>query len=275
MAYEQLKKHLQVAEGLELRPYRDSLGKLTIGVGRLIDPEVKGSKPLPPGVEEITREVALKWLDEDVEEKVQELRHTPRVAIFDALDEERQEIVVDCCFQLGVAGFSGWNGFWRAADSRDWNRAADELLDSTAAEQTTGRFFERAARMRNPSNPQPDLEMLPPNRQSEQRKYASRTRGAGTPPLRLPSESETADAPVTVESTEGQVIEVPPVGAVSAVQPVVDDGADFGAASVAKKAERAYRIARDLGITRTEKEFSELAPEFQIRWALYSERMKS
>ena len=240
--YQRLLDKLEQDEGFRENSYRDHLGKLTIGIGWLLPPE-EGGEPLPPGYKApLTRAQGLELARYKIEQKATALA---RIDTFNTLDADRQELLVECAYQIGVGGLTKFKKMWAALARKDFQAAAEEMLDSKVAqEQTPARWQAHAKRMRGES------------------------------------ETETADAPVTVDSTEGQVIEVPHVGAVSAVQPAAgrlepEDGADFGAASVAKKAERAYRIARDLGITRTEKEFCELAPEFQIRWALYTERMKS
>ena len=247
--YQRLLEKLEQDEGFRENSYRDHLGKLTIGIGWLLPPE-EGGEPLPPGYKApLTRAQGLELARYKIEQKATALA---RIDTFNTLDADRQELLVECAYQIGVGGLAKFKKMWAALAQKDFHTAAKEMLDSKVAkEQTPARWQAHAKRMRG----------------------------------------ETADAPVTVESTEGKVIEVPHVGEVSAVQPVrpeaskmlqaaaaslvVDDGVDFGTASKAAKAARAYLIARDLGITRTEKEFSELAPEFQIRWALYSERMKS
>lgn len=283
MAYEQLKETLRQSEGFEPEPYRDRLGKLTIGYGRLIDPKIPGSKPLPPGVTRITREVAEKWLDEDIYDKLREVQASSRAEVFTALDDARQEIVLDCCFQLGVAGFGGWNKCWDALAAQDWNEAAYQLLDSRAAEQTTGRFFERAALMRNTAHPQPDLEMLPPGRKSEQKRYADRTRAEGAPALVLNSETE--GGPAMAQETIDRIAAKQAVHEQKQKQkqdaqmervdagPAVLGDEEYGDDPAITPALRLYDAAQRLKLTRTIKPFSALRPESQVRWALLAREL--
>ncbi len=86
---------LQRHEGLRLRPYRDSTGKLTIGVGRNLD---------SVGLSEAE---AYHLLDNDIDAAVNAL--TAVLPVFAALDDVRQEVLIDMCFNEGILRFTSAN----------------------------------------------------------------------------------------------------------------------------------------------------------------------
>ena len=89
MNREALKKQLIRHEGLRLMPYRDSVGKLTVGVGHNI--EDKG----------ISESAAMFLLDEDIDSHTAELDQF--LPWWREMDEVRQLVIVDMAFNLGVA----------------------------------------------------------------------------------------------------------------------------------------------------------------------------
>lgn len=125
----QLKRH----EGLRLKPYRCTKGKLTIGYGRNLD-DVG-----------ITDAEAEQLLLNDVAKVLDQLQ---RVPTFCELDEARQAIIANMCFQLGYSGLMQFRNMWAALQEHDYQRAADEMLDSRWARQTPNRANELADLMR-------------------------------------------------------------------------------------------------------------------------------
>ena len=122
-------------EGLRLKPYQDTAGKLTIGVGRNLT---------DVGLSE--REARL-LLDRDIE-----------VAIGHALEvfpgfhdypEDVRRVIVNMIFQLGRRGFNGFRRFISHVKNHAWDSAADEVLDSKAARQAPERFARHAQLLRN------------------------------------------------------------------------------------------------------------------------------
>ena len=120
-------------EGLQLRPYRDTVGKLTIGVGRNLDD--KG----------ISREEALEMLDHDVSEATQSLTETlPWVT---SLDEARQGVLVNMAFNLGLRGLLQFHQTLQAVENGHWQAAAQHMLDSKWAQQVGPRATRLALQM--------------------------------------------------------------------------------------------------------------------------------
>ena len=134
MNHERLLQTLREDEGVRLRPYTDSVGVLTIGVGRNL--QAKG----------IRRGEAELMLTNDVAEAILAARKYPWFA---GLSEARQETVVYMIFQLGEAGFAKFTATIRALAAGDYERAARQMLASKVARvQAPARWQRHAERMR-------------------------------------------------------------------------------------------------------------------------------
>jgi lysozyme len=107
-------------EGLRLKPYKDSVGKLTIGIGRNLD-DVG-----------ISHDEALMLLQSDIDRASAWVRSTFPWSI--NLDEVRQAALVNMAFNLGsrVDGFVQFIAKLRAGD---YEGAAHEMLNSLWAKQ--------------------------------------------------------------------------------------------------------------------------------------------
>lgn len=114
---EQLKRH----EGVRLMPYKDTVGKLTIGVGRNLDER---------GLSELEVDYLL---DNDVTSAYNDVVRV--VPGFNTLSEDRQHALLDMVFNLGVSRFLRFRKFLAAIDARDFERAAAEMMDSKWARQ--------------------------------------------------------------------------------------------------------------------------------------------
>jgi len=130
---DQLLKH----EGCVLHAYEDHLGYLTIGVGRLIDKRRGGG---------ITKDEAMFLLDADIARVVNLLRHEQG---FTGFPDSIKEALVNMAFQLGHNGVMNFSKMWAALRERDFDRAADEAMDSRWAEQTPGRAHEVSEMIRS------------------------------------------------------------------------------------------------------------------------------
>ena len=123
---EQLVDH----EGLELHPYEDSLGILTIGVGRNL--EERG----------ISEDEAFYLLGNDIEIIWDEL--IKQHPIVEDLDDQRQMILLDMAFNMGVPRLGKFKKMWAAIEDGDMIDASKQALDSRWADQV-GRRAERLA----------------------------------------------------------------------------------------------------------------------------------
>lgn len=128
--FDQLERH----EGLKLKPYKDTEGILTIGVGRNL--EDVG----------INHGEAMLMLSNDVEAAEGELKR--RFPIVNSLDETRYLVLVNMCFNMGPSRLAGFKNMWLAIEAQDWPKAALEMLDSKWARQVGNRAIELATQMR-------------------------------------------------------------------------------------------------------------------------------
>lgn len=114
-------------------PYKDSVGKLTIGYGRCI--EDVG----------ISQDEAILLFKDDIANAANDARRL--CSIFDELTRPRQLVLMSMAFNLGYTGFSKWPRFWDAIHRRDWQEASDQILDSKAARQDAPARYRQLARM--------------------------------------------------------------------------------------------------------------------------------
>lgn len=125
---------LRIHEGERLLPYVDGSGKITIGIGRNLTDR---------GISAKTMECMFK---EDVELAKDELdRIYPD---WGDLSEDRQLVLMNMCFNLGAPRYLLFVKFWAALGRRDYEKAADEMLDSRWATQVGQRAIELSHLMR-------------------------------------------------------------------------------------------------------------------------------
>lgn len=121
-------------EGLRLKPYRDTVGVLTIGYGRNLDAN---------GIRYAEAEL---MLQNDVEEVLEAV--SKALPWFGSLDEDRQAILVNMAFNLGLAGLLGFNNTLAEIEAGRYDEAAARMLESKWATQVGNRAKELATRMR-------------------------------------------------------------------------------------------------------------------------------
>ena len=121
-------------EGLKLKPYHDTVGKLTIGIGRNLDDNG------------ISKDEALTLLENDL--KVCEIDAREVFgAQWDKLNDVRQEVILNMLFNLGRPRFLGFKKCLAAIKDDRWADAAAEMQDSRWAVQVGNRAKELAAAM--------------------------------------------------------------------------------------------------------------------------------
>jgi lysozyme len=132
--YERLKNQLVLHEGLRLKPYRCTAGKLTIGVGRNL--EDRG----------ISKKEALYLLDNDIEEVSAELSR--RLPWFSDLNGPRKAVLIDMAINLGIDGLFKFKRTLAAVARGDYAEAAREMKDSQWYRQVKSRGVRLVAQMR-------------------------------------------------------------------------------------------------------------------------------
>ena len=128
-----LAEQLIVHEGMKLKPYHCTAGKLTIGVGRNLD---------DVGISE---EEAMIMLQNDIKIAEDELaRNHPWVA---ELDVVRRDVLTNMVFNMGITRVNKFVKTLAAVRSGYYEEAATEMLSSRWADQVGNRAHELAEQM--------------------------------------------------------------------------------------------------------------------------------
>ena len=120
-------------EGKRLKPYKDTVGKLTIGYGRNLD-DVG-----------ISGEEADAMLWRDIERAI---AAGLRYSWFKGLSEVRMAVVVDMIYNLGPGGFRSFVNMRAALKAHRWADASRAMLNSKWAVQVPTRAKRLAKMMR-------------------------------------------------------------------------------------------------------------------------------
>lgn len=116
-----IEEQLTRDEGLRLKPYTDSVGKLTVGVGRNLT-DVG-----------LSHDEAMMLLRNDIAHAANLLKKV--FPWTESLDEARRGALINMSFNMGVAGLAGFHNFLAKLQAGDYPGAAAEMLDSKWAEQ--------------------------------------------------------------------------------------------------------------------------------------------
>ena len=144
MNLDELRKQLEIDEGVKYEIYNDHLGYATFGVGHLVlesDPEY--NRPVGSAVMESR---VVEAFESDCETVLIDCI-TLYLDFYD-LPEEAQQIIANMMFNMGRPRLSKFKGMKRGVDARDWNAAADEMVDSAWYRQVTNRADRLVERMR-------------------------------------------------------------------------------------------------------------------------------
>ncbi len=129
-----VKTQLRADEGVRTNPYRDSVGKLSVGVGRNLD-----------DVGLRADEIAL-MLDNDVRQAEGDARFL--FPAFDSLSDNRKAALINMSFNMGRARLSAFHNMIEAVNHDDFAEAADQMLQSRWATQVGNRAQRLAKLMR-------------------------------------------------------------------------------------------------------------------------------
>ena len=144
MNIEQLREQLEVDEGCVYENSNDHLGYATFGIGHLVtesDPEQGQSLGTPVSSDRVA---------EAFESDIQSVLRDCNILYsdFDDLPEEAQQVIANMMFNMGRPRLSKFAGMKRGVDARDWNQAADEMVDSAWYRQVTNRADRLVERIR-------------------------------------------------------------------------------------------------------------------------------
>ena len=145
MDLEKLRKQLEIDEGVKYEIYNDHLGYPTFGIGHLVIPsDIEYREDVGTRVSE---ERVRECFDKDVQSVLRDC--TLLYKDFNELPEEVKQIIANMMFNMGYTRLSKFKGMKRGVDARDWNKAADEMVDSRWYKQVTNRANRLVERMRN------------------------------------------------------------------------------------------------------------------------------
>jgi lysozyme len=128
-----LKAQLKIDEGVKNKPYKDTVGKLTIGCGRNLD---------DVGLRDSEIDFLL---DNDIASAEKDARIL--VIAFDQLNDVRKAVVLNMVFNMGFSVFSQFRQTIAAINSGDYTKAAAGMLASHWAQQVGERAQRLAEQM--------------------------------------------------------------------------------------------------------------------------------
>lgn len=125
-------------EGLRLRPYKCTAGKLTIGYGRNLD---------DVGISKTEADMMFERDFAQAESEVRRLCKANGIDC-DKLIEQRFYVLTDMMFNLGYARLSKFKKFLYALKTGSYEDAAREMLDSAWATQVGNRAIQLSTLMK-------------------------------------------------------------------------------------------------------------------------------
>ena len=136
-----LMKELIMDEGYKYEIYLDHLGYPTLGVGHLI---TQKDEEYGQEVGTVVHDERIKeCLQNDIDIVCKELDE--KMSWWRGLNDNRRRVMANMCFNLGYPRLSGFKNFLSAMKDENWEKAAEEMMDSKWATQVG----DRAKRLRN------------------------------------------------------------------------------------------------------------------------------
>ena len=148
MNKDKLREEIAEDEGCKYEVYLDHLGLPTCGIGHLIKENDEEHGKAVGTVVEQERVKQLFSLDMAITVDECKVLYPD----FDDLPEECQHIIANMMFNMGRPRLSKFKGMKAGVDARDWNKAADEMVDSRWYKQVTNRARRLVDRMRELSD---------------------------------------------------------------------------------------------------------------------------
>jgi lysozyme len=122
---DKLAEQLRRDEGVRFRPYADTKGKITIGVGRNLTD--KGITPRESDY----------LLGNDIDEAECELHQL--MPWTDKLDDARRGVLIAMVFNMGITAFQDFEKFLALVNAGNYTAAGAEMLNSKWAKQVGAR----------------------------------------------------------------------------------------------------------------------------------------
>lgn len=128
----QLKKWIKTEEGFSDKVYTCTQGVPTIGYGFTSLSEDEADAVLDIKIKKLRLKVESFLVAQEIN-----------------LDSFRTDVLIDMAYQLGFYGMAKFNNMLSALRDMNYDKAADEMLDSVWCDQTPERCKLLASRMRN------------------------------------------------------------------------------------------------------------------------------
>ena len=116
---------LKQDEGFNLKPYKDTQGKLTIGYGHNLTDNG------------ISLSIAEQLLQDDINIATENL--TFKFPWVDKLDDIRRNVLINMCFNMGINTLSTFKDFLTLVNQGKYEEASKDMLDSLWAHQVGDR----------------------------------------------------------------------------------------------------------------------------------------
>lgn len=141
MDYQAVKDRIKKHEGFRNTVYSDSLGKATIGYGHLLteDDDFEEGIQYDKSLLEILFDKDFNRAAYNAEQLLEGIN----------ICDTAREIIVEMVFQLGIGGVSKFKKMFEALRKKDYNEAAEQMLDSQWRVQTPKRCEELSSLMRS------------------------------------------------------------------------------------------------------------------------------
>ena len=148
MDIEKLREEIEYDEGSVNKIYLDHLGLATFGIGHLVT-EWDEEYGFEVGTD-VSEDRCIEAFNRDIKTVLSDCNKL--YSDFDELPEEVQLIIANMMFNMGRPRLSKFKGMKRGVDAKDWNAAADEMVDSNWHKQVTKRAERLVVRMRDVGN---------------------------------------------------------------------------------------------------------------------------
>jgi lysozyme len=130
MNHNRLIESVKHHEGYRQEPYKDTLGKWTVGYGTLIDDEIRLQFCNPDKHQE--------WLDTRLDKAIKDATNYASNK-WDELTDAQREVLCEMAYQLGGGGLNAFIGVRQAIEDDDPVAVALEMKDSNWFKQTPNR----------------------------------------------------------------------------------------------------------------------------------------
>ena len=145
MDLEKLREELEIDEGCKYEIYLDHLGYPTFGCGHLvIEHDAEYGWEVGTSIDTVR---VHETFEQDIKTVLFDCNNLYKD--FEDLPEEAQRVIANMMFNMGLTRLSNFKNMKLSVDARNWDVAADEMVDSKWYYQVPNRAKRLVERMRN------------------------------------------------------------------------------------------------------------------------------